>query len=348
MNTTSNEKVLKKMLEDFKHSSEIFQPSLFWHQLNDIHLKQLSDDNIKNFKRSINGKYFGFGWNILGIYIHEFPVIISQVLKGNFKPFTSVKFNDFNKKYKEVKKFDPIFAYFYKVYVACLFDFVSKFDHLNLFGKIKEPKVGNPFNIIYKGKLISQDLCNSTYEFYSIMDQVDKKKIQNIVELGAGYGRTAYVFLKVLTTAKYTIVDIPPALFVSQWYISKVFPNEKIFYYRKFDSFKKVEKEFKSSRIRFLMADQIKLLPKKYFDLVVNISSLHEMRRDQIKNYLQEIKRIGKGFFYTKQWIKSRVSDNKFITKNEYPIPKNWKVVGSRSPHPVQSWFFDTLYKISK
>ena len=112
MNTTTNNRVLEKMLRDFKNSPEIFQPSLFWHKLNDIHLRQLSDANIKNFKRSINGKYFGFGWNILGIYVHEFPIIIAQVLKGNFKPFTSVKFKDFNKRYKEVKKFDLIFAYF--------------------------------------------------------------------------------------------------------------------------------------------------------------------------------------------------------------------------------------------
>lgn len=344
MNTITKNETLDVMLEDFRHSPQIFQPSLFWHRLNDIHLKQLSDANIKNFKRSINGKYFGFGWNILGIYIHELPVILSQILNGNLKPFTSVKFTNFDGKYGEAKRFDPVFAYFYKTYVACLFDFVSKFDHLNIFEKVKEPKIGNPFNITYKGKLISQDLCNSVYEFYSIMDQIENTKIKEIVEIGAGYGRTAYVFLKMLPSVKYTVIDIPPALFVSQWYLKNTFPGQKVFYYRKFDSFKKIKREFEASRIRFLIADQIKLLPKKYFDLVINISSLHEMRRSQIKFYLQEVARICKRYFYTKQWIKSRVSDNKFIRREEYPIPKSWKVIALRSPHPIQSWFFDALY----
>ena len=347
MNTIlRNKNVLFKMLEDFKQSPKIFQPSFFWHKLNDIHIRQLTEANIKNFKRSINGKYFGFGWNILGIYIHEFPVIAAQIIKGNIKPFISVKFIDFRAGYGVMKSFNPVFAYFYKVYVACLYDFVSKFDHLGLLDKINEPKIGNPFTIMYKGKLISQDLCNSVYEFYSIMDQVNKEKIIDIAELGAGYGRTAYVFLKHLRNTKYTIIDIPPALFVSQWYISKVFPNEKIFRYRKFTSFKKIEREFKSSKIRFLMADQIKMLPKKCFDLVINISSLHEMRKSQIKYYINQINRICRGYFYSKQWVRSRVPDNNYVRRKEYPIPSSWDIVHSRLHHPIQSWFFDDLYKI--
>ena len=339
---------LNEMLSDLKSSPKIFHPSSFWEGLNMVHNNQINKSGLKNFKRSINGKYFGFGWNIFGIYIHEFPVIVSQILKVNLKPFTSVEFNDFAQKQDGIKKFHPIFAYFYKIYVACLFYFVSKFDHLNIFEKIKEPTVGNPFTIFYKGKTISQDLCNSVYEFYTIMDQIDKNTVKEVAELGAGYGRTAYIFLKFMRKINYTVIDIPPALFVSQWYLSKVFPNEKIFYYRKFESFNKIEKEFKASRIRFLMANQIHLLPKNYVDLIVNISSLHEMRRPQIKNYLQEIERITKSFFYTKQWIRSRVSDNQFIRKENYPIPKSWKVINSRSPHPIQSWFFDVLYRIIK
>lgn len=334
------------MIEDFKQSSNVFQPSVFWHKLNDIHLRQLSEANIKNFKRSINGKYFGFGWNIFGIYIHEFPVIISQIIKLNLKPFTTVKFKDFSENDNSVKNFNPVFAYFYKVYVACLFDFVSKFDHLKLLVNIKEPKIGNPFTIMYKGRLISQDLCNSVYEFYSIMDQIKYSKVKNIAEIGTGYGRTSYVFLEENQNVNYTIIDIPPALYVSQWYLSKVFSNKKIFQYRKFKSFKNVKSEFESSRIRFLMADQIKLIPKKCFDLVINISSLHEMRKPQIKYYIGQINRICKGYFYTKQWIRSRVSDNNYIKRNQYPIPKSWKLINSRLPHPIQSWFFDDLYSI--
>jgi hypothetical protein len=143
------------------------------------------------------------------------------------------------------------------------------------------------------------------------------------------------------------VIDIPPALFVAQEYLSQVFPREKIFRFRPFKQFEDVRREFESARIRFLMANQIELLPNHMFDLVINASSFQEMRRDQIVNYMHQIARIGRRFFYTKQWKRSHVEDNDFITEKEYPVPLGWREVYRRR-HEIQSQYFEALYEVPK
>lgn len=338
-------KILTQMFNELKEAPSIYQPSSFWIDLNKIHLKQLMDTNIDSFKRSVNMRYFN--WGVLAIIRHQLSIALSQILKGNFKPILKSKFiySD-SKSKKKFKRFSFMSAFVYKVFVSSFADHISQIDYLNLLDQIEEPLTGNPFVINYKNKLISQDLCNSIHEFYTIQQSVTFPKKMKIAELGAGYGRLAFIFLKVLPDSSYCIIDIPPALYVSQNYLSAIFPGEKVFKFRPFPSFKKVKKEFEESRIRFLMPHQIKLLPKKQFDLFITISSLHEMRRDQIRNYIRQIDRLTKGYFYSKQWQRSRTSDNQNIKEHEYPLPKKWKIILRNSPHPIQSMFFDALYKI--
>lgn len=340
-------KVLDSMFEELEKSPSIYQPSKFWSLLNKVHMIYLSNGGFKDFKRSINTRYFD--WGALGIAVHQLAPILNEILEGNFALLLKSKFLNYNLNLngtKDVRQFNYITAFIYKIYVASLFEYIIKNDELKILDKIEEPLIGNPFVINYKGKLISQDLCNSVYDFISIFRDISLPKKAKIAELGAGYGRVGYVILKMMPDSIYCVIDIPPALFIAQNYLSKVFSKEKIFKFRPFESFKDVRKEFEQSHIQFLMPHQIKLLPKKYFDLLINISSLHEMTRKQIKHYLEQIDRLGKGYFYTKQWRKSRVRDNQNISESEYPIPKNWKIINKRDRHPIQRMFFDTLYRI--
>lgn len=330
-------KVLLDMFEELKKSPTIYHPSKFWDNLNKVHLNFLSRIGFNNFKRTVNTKYFD--WGSLGIMVHQFHLMLREFVKGNFDPFI-------NSSFEHTKKFNHLGALTYRVYLASLYEFISQNDYLKIFDKIKEPKIGNPFVVKYKGRLISQDLCNSVFEFYSITGDAHFPKKVKIAELGAGYGRLGYVLLKILPNSTYCVIDIPPALFIAQNYLSKVFPKEKIFRFRPFKSFMDVKKEFEQSRIQFLLPHQIELLPKKYFDLFINISSLHEMTREQIRNYFKQINRLCEGYFYTKQWRKSRVKDNQFITESEYPIPKSWQIISRHDRHPIQNMFFDVLYKI--
>ena len=170
----------------------------FWEKLGKEH-KQKLGQSIGNFKRTINYRYHQ--WGLLGILRYEYHIILGELLRLNLKPF----------------------RYFslYKIHLACLYDKVARIDKLNLLD-IGEPLFGNPYYIYYRGRMITQDLCRSVHEFYSIGGTP-----KSILEIGAGYGRTAYIFLTT-TRVKYCIVDIEPALSISKEYLTTAFPDADI------------------------------------------------------------------------------------------------------------------------
>ena len=92
-------------------------------------------------------------------------------------------------------------------------------------------------------------------------------------------------------------------------------------------------------------ADVLRAMPGSV-DLLVNISSLHEMRRDQIAHYLGEIFRLVRpgGHFYLKAWKVSRLPPEKIaIREADYPL-SDWECV-FRRPTAVQTRFFETLLR---
>lgn len=336
---------LDDLLAEAEGMPKIYRPSEFWTQENDRHRTKLLEADLSNFKRSLNVRYFN--WRTMGILCHQMRPIIHGLLSGNIAPLGRSRFiNPRLSGVKNVTNFNALASFVYRVHVAYLYEFVKKIDRLNLLDRLPEPVLGNPFLVDYKGALRSQDLCNATHEFYSITEHADLPDEAQIAELGAGYGRTAYVFLKAMPRIKYCIIDIPPALYISQKYLSRVFHGEGVFMYRPFKEFSSVKDEFNECRIRFLMPHQIELLPPKMFDQFINISSLHELSGEQISNFLKQIDRLCSGHFYTKQWRRSWAKDNGHIRMNEYPIPGHWNEIYKNSRHPIQNMFFDALYKV--
>ena len=167
-----------------------------------------------------------------------------------------------------------------------------------------------------------------------------------MIELGAGYGRLAWVFLRALPDVQYFLVDIPPGLAIAQRYLTELFSERSIFRFRHFGSYAEVCDELAGARIAFLTPNQLELIPSLGADLFVNVSSLHEMRREQIDRYFKLIDRHTNGFFYTKQWLSSQNEyDDLIIKRDEYPVPSQWQVVFDRV-HPIQVLFFEALYAL--
>lgn len=338
----TNNKDLVKMLDELKTLPRLYRPSQTWQDLNVFHNEQLSRYGLNNLKRSVNRTYFN--WGVFGFFLQHLPFTFSEIIRGNLRPIINSKYLEKGSASKKYNELEIGGKYIYGVFVAYLYDFVSRIDKLKLLKKISEPSFGSPVLVGYRERSISQDLCNSIHEFYSITKEIDLNKKSEIAEIGAGYGRLAYVFLETLPKANYCIIDIPPALYVAQEYLRKIFPREKFFFFRHFDNFKKVEKDFREARIKFLMPHQVKYLPKDFFNIIINISSLHEMRTDQIIDYIKQADRLCSGYVYLKQWRQAKRKDNNFIRENEYPIPGEWRKIYHHK-HPIQNMFFEALYK---
>jgi putative sugar O-methyltransferase len=213
---------------------------------------------------------------------------------------------------------------------------------------VREPELGNPIRICYGSRLISQDLATSAREYNSVMAAVSPTQSEGerlvVAELGAGYGRLAYVFSE-MTDSRYVIFDIPPALGVAHWYLSTLFPGKRVFRFRRFNRFSDIRDELDQSDIAFFTPDQLALFPDRYFDLFLSISSLHEMRFEQIDHYLAEMARLSSRFVYLKQYYGYvNPIDGLFIERGAYSLPADWEIVFQK-PEDVYVDFFELMYR---
>lgn len=222
---------LQELLEEIGSAPEVYRPSRFWQELTAIGLKQLEQGGFDNFKRSVNLTYFNWGpvgilqQQLLPVFLQWWRRPTGKIWRAKFPGYRSAVRGtevsaagaNFRLKLPTVKSFDPASALLYRTYVAMLYEVVAAGDKLGLLQRLEEPLVGNPFVVHHRGRRISQDLCNSIHEFYAIGGgELEAGRTWDIGELGAGYGRVGYVFLKALPRSTYTIIDIPPALNVAQ------------------------------------------------------------------------------------------------------------------------------------
>jgi cyclopropane fatty-acyl-phospholipid synthase-like methyltransferase len=147
----------------------------------------------------------------------------------------------------------------------------------------------------------------------------------HVLEIGAGYGRTAYVILSLHENCHCTIVDIEPALSISRWYLSQLFDPD---------------------RLTFLSPEEIESVPRGSVDLAVSISTLSEMTaatRDDYLAFLDEVT-VG-GRIYLKQWMSwHNPVDNLDVSFDDFVIPDRWVPI-LREPCPVQTQFVQAMWR---
>lgn len=346
--------VIDSMKGELIQGEKIFQPSRFWDFFNDVNIIGLKESGFKNFKRSVNQNYFNF----VPIFFADwfFISILFLKLKGlikTTKDYVLVDPDRINDKgdlkvvYRRVfQKNRKLQLWLYSFTIKNLWNYIRGHDPENLLQTLEEPRLGNPIEIRDGQKLISQDLANSVQEYYFIKPHIEKIAAQpiKIVEIGAGYGRVGYVFLKALN-CKYIVFDIPPALYISQKYLSELFPDKKTFKFRKFENFEDIREELEESDIAFFTINQIKYFPEEYVNLCVNISSLHEMRKDQAQMISDYMSKIAKDFIYIKQYKKYKNPiDNIVVKEKNYKFSGAWERICRRTT-PTNIRFFEMVFQ---
>jgi putative sugar O-methyltransferase len=195
--------------------------------------------------------------------------------------------------------------------------------------RLEEPELGNPIRVWRDGRLVSQDLVNSVRERNTIVagrPGAEADPSRRVAELGAGYGRLGYVLLST-TNWRYFVFDIPPALYISEWYLPRLFPERRVFRFRPFGSYEEIAAELEDAQIAFFTANQLAAFPEGYFDVFATISSLHEMRPAQIAHFLGLMASRTREALYLKQhgdyvnpW------DDLRIRRADYRLPPRWRV----------------------
>ena len=156
------------------------------------------------------------------------------------------------------------------------------------YAKIGPTSLGNPVVLTSpSGQLINLDHFFSIEEFTFLDANLNTGEIRHILEIGAGFGRTAQALVSLFADLEvYTIVDLPEVLALSRAYLKQVLDETKF------------------AKLRFVDAltlgsghDGIPTI-----DLVINIDSFQEMPRQTIDFYFRRFIDSA-GYFFSKNAI---------------------------------------------
>jgi putative sugar O-methyltransferase len=301
-----------------------FKPSEFWNGIALKHERMLDASGIGNFKRTLAHNYQN--WLMTDGNDRQWQRLKDIWQKAPFdQPFlnTIEAVDDdgfiWDLSLPSYPLSSPGNMALYKFAVGVLWELALAGDKLEFLADYQESEIGNPIRIRRNGQLISQDAAHSCRELNTLFSVAGLSKDQRytFAELGAGQGRLAEMVGR-STSSRYLIFDIPPTLAVSQWYIQQLFPSEKIFTFREFSDWSEVRESVESSRFAFFTPNQIRHLPEKSVDVFINICSLMEMRKDQVRFFLDTISRVTSKAFFSKQWYKWRNPvDNIEVSKDD-------------------------------
>ena len=156
------------------------------------------------------------------------------------------------------------------------------------------------------GNVCSGQFFDALFKINFIKNNTEFKNIKSIVELGAGIGILASAFLKLNRTIKYLIIDIPPTIFFSEFYLRGL--GYKVFGYEDFQKQKNIDisKIFNEYEVICMPSWKIFELGNFEFNLFINIASIQEMEKEQAINYLSILSKNIKNYIYLENEIKGQ------------------------------------------
>lgn len=210
---------------------------------------------------------------------------------------------------------------------------------------------GTADQLLIDGRPISLDLLQSIEEGLTIraaLRQIGADQGPKIiVELGAGYGRLANVCRHLWPDCTYVILDLPEALICSQTWLNQVFPGDVVNYSKSRDA-ELNRSRLLSRRIWCLGPNDIERIPDGACDVFANIYSFAEMPAEAIRNYYEQLQRITKGVFYTKQRRREdNLADAVVVAEGSYPKLDNARELMRRTS-TLYEGMFEAAYSLGE
>jgi hypothetical protein len=194
--------------------------------------------------------------------------------------------------------------------------FHDEIEKLGVDIDISDTLFGNPPAININDKIITHDLVLTCEEIDFVNQHIDFNKIGSVVEIGGGYGRTAYGILMKYPHIQYKIVDIEPALTIAHYHLNKSLSN---------------------CNVEFIKPSECENIED--VDLWLSISTMAELDYNQVMWYVENISRTGKHFY-----IKDRhIYDGKNLCE-QFII---WDRIASQASRS-SNYMIDEIYLVKK
>tara|TARA_B100001057_G_scaffold446093_1_gene484321 strand:- start:809 stop:1939 length:1131 start_codon:yes stop_codon:yes gene_type:complete len=204
---------------------------------------------------------------------------------------------------------------------------------------LPKKNVGNCDTLLsYKNNLIDYNKLIHIHWFHTIEKEIlEQNKVQNICEIGGGFGSFSELFIKNYNT-KLISIDLPEANLMTSYYLKENFPSKKFYLFENY-----LENEILSFDA-FQNNDVIILPPNCKFDkrikidMFINTRSMMEMKKVVIKSYFDFIhshSHQNSLFLNINRYEKNSSGD--LILLHEYPYDKKWRKIISK-PSFNQEW----------
>ena len=175
-----------------------------------------------------------------------------------------------------------------------LVDFVDDFNVANL----KVPSIGNPWGYFIKGTLVLPTACRLYYYATHAKNLLEDIEYPVICEIGGGFGGFAYYLLSQEKSIKYINIDLPEVLLIAQYFLMNSFPGKKFLLYGN-SGHQNISEEIINSYDIILMPNfSLPNIADKSVDLFINTESLSEMDYHTVEEYINQIARITKKYFF--------------------------------------------------
>ena len=342
---------LEAMAAEVEAAGGVLKPSKFWDGFAARNTATLRNDGLDSFKRSVNYNYFQ--WVVNSPRQPAFRSVIRAwarrpsigALRAACASTTSMGPPE-----GAGSTSAQVPALGHAVYVGMLWEVARRGFRQHVADRLAEPELGRPILVRWRGKRVTEDLANSLIEYGGIAEHVPEHRLQRatVLEIGAGYGRFADLVLTAHPEARVVIVDIPPALALSQAYLTACHRRRSGASLSRRDVGCGSGAVGRRVTVGVPHSEPVRRDgPDRRRTSVVNVSSLHEMRADQIAEYLRLIDQHARGgFFYTKQWARWRNPvDDVQTDRRSYPYPATWRCLFDRTP-VAQPAFFEALFAL--
>lgn len=203
----------------------------------------------------------------------------------------------------------------------------NEFPTLSL-KELDAPRVGNPWGYSIDGVLLYEPVFEYHYQaryFQTLLSHLEKPVV---LEIGGGFGGLGYHILKCMPNAKYIGFDLPENCLLQAYYLACAFPKAKVLFFNE-DVTVIDRKTIDEYDIIIMPNFMFPKVESSTIDLIANVRSLSEMPVESIAEYLEQIDRIGRLWFFHENIYKARKDTHYGIPSPQFPPLKNHVLVAA-------------------
>lgn len=152
---------------------------------------------------------------------------------------------------------------------------------------------GNPFGLVVDGTLVR---TRSEYHHFTARSVASRMKAGDFtaVELGGGYGETAYYLLRDTPGITYIDFDVPETIALASYYLMKALPHLQFTLFGESD-ISLVPGQ--GPRVILMPVSVLPEFPEGSADIVLSAHTLSDLSSDALTEYLHQIERISRCYF---------------------------------------------------